>query len=62
MFEALVSPDRRGYMGLDLVRRQGSQVSMRVARGSASWLSSHGRGRKAVRDRLALQGGTGDFP
>ena len=27
-----------------LVRRQGSQVSMRVARGSASWLSSHGRG------------------
>ena len=26
------------------VRRQGSQVSMRVARGSASWLSSHGRG------------------
>ena len=25
-----------------LVRRQGSQVSMRVARGSASWLSSHG--------------------
>ena len=30
-----------------LVRRQGSQVSMRVARGSASWLSSgenpHGR-------------------
>ena len=27
-----------------LVRRQGSQVSMRVSRGSASWLSSHGRG------------------
>ena len=27
-----------------LVRRQGSQVSMRVAWGSASWLSSHGRG------------------
>ena len=27
-----------------LVRRQGSQVSMRVARGSASLLSSHGRG------------------
>ena len=27
-----------------LVWRQGSQVSMRVARGSASWLSSHGRG------------------
>ena len=27
-----------------LARRQGSQVSMRVARGSASWLSSHGRG------------------
>ena len=26
------------------MRRQGSQVSMRVARGSASWLSSHGRG------------------
>ena len=27
-----------------LVRRQGSQVSMRVARASASWLSSRGRG------------------
>ena len=27
-----------------IVRRQGSQVSMRVARRSASWLSSHGRG------------------
>ena len=27
-----------------LVRRQGSQVSMHVARGSVSWLSSHGRG------------------
>ena len=27
-----------------LVRRQGSQVSMLVARGTASWLSSHGRG------------------
>ena len=27
-----------------LVRRQGSQFSMRMARGSASWLSSHGRG------------------
>ena len=27
-----------------LVRRQGSQFSMCVARGSASWLSSHGRG------------------
>ena len=27
-----------------LVRCQGSQVSVRVARGSASWLSSHGRG------------------
>ena len=26
------------------VRRQGSQVSMRMARGSSSWLSSHGRG------------------
>ena len=27
-----------------LVQRQGSQVSMRMARGSASWLLSHGRG------------------
>ena len=26
------------------MRCQGSQVSLRVARGSASWLSSHGRG------------------
>ena len=31
-----------------LMRRQGSQVSMRVARGSASWLSSHGRGASKV--------------
>ena len=30
-------------IGLRGSRRQGSQVSMRVARGSASWLSSHGR-------------------
>ena len=30
-------------LGEPLVRRKGSQVSMRVARGSASWLSSHGR-------------------
>ena len=35
-----------------LVRRQGSQVSLRVARGSASWLSSHGRG---LRPRDALK-------
>ena len=35
-----------------LVRRQGSQVSMRVARGSASWLSSQGRG---LRPRDALK-------
>ena len=34
-----------------LVRRQGSQVSMRVARGRASWLSSHGRGKEKVRTR-----------
>ena len=33
-----------GELREPLVRRQGSQVSMRVARGSASWLSSHGRG------------------
>ena len=36
----------RSFSGEDLreplVRPQGSQVSMRVARGSASWLSSHG--------------------
>ena len=34
----------RGEGSAALVRRQGSQVSTRVARGSASWLSSHGRG------------------
>ena len=37
-----------------LVRRQGSQVSMRVASGSASWLSSHGRG-LGSRDVLILR-------
>ena len=40
-----------------LVRRQGSQVSMRVARGSASLLSSHGRGlgpRDALKDSRGL--------
>ena len=41
-----VAPTREKLVHLrePLVRRQGSQVSMRVARGSASWLSSHGRG------------------
>ena len=38
------------------MRRQGSQVSMRVARGSASWLSSHGRGH---RRRAGLTGPRG---
>ena len=36
-------PGSPGESGL-VSRHQGSQVSMRVARGSASWLSSHGRG------------------
>ena len=40
-----------------LVRRQGSQVSMRVARGSASWLSSHGRGLGPRDALLPSQGG-----
>ena len=31
-----------------LVRRQGSQVSMRMARGSVSFLSSHGRARSLL--------------
>ena len=35
---------RDGDLREPLVRRQGSQDSMRVARGNASWLSSHGRG------------------
>ena len=40
-----ISPEYSlGGLMLKLKRRQGSQVSMRVARGSASWLSSHGRG------------------
>ena len=34
---------RRNGVALIVNRRQGSQVSMRVARGSASWLSSHNR-------------------
>src|SRR5574342_30571 len=33
-----------GEVSEPLVGRQGSRVSMRVARGSASWLPSHGRG------------------
>ena len=33
-----------GEVSESLVGRQGSQVSMRMARGSASLLSSHGRG------------------
>ena len=37
--------------------RQGSQVSMRVARGSASWLSSHGRG-LGPRDALTQRRGS----
>ena len=40
-----------------LVRRQGSQVSMRVARASASWLSSRGRGlgpRDALKKAFSL--------
>ena len=50
-----------------LVRRQGSQVSMRVARGSASLLSSHGRGlgpRDALKDSRSFSGGSGkpSFP
>lgn len=49
-----------------LVRRQGSQVSMRVARGSASWLSSHGRGlgpRDALKkDSRGLSRGGGGKP
>ena len=41
-----------------LVRRQGSQGSKRVARGSASWLSSHGRGLGNTGDA----GGMGSVP
>ena len=37
-------PRRDEELREPLLRRQGSQVSMSVARGSASWLSSHGRG------------------
>ena len=40
-----------------ILQGQGSQVSMRVARGSASWLSSHGRGlgpRDALNGDLSL--------
>ena len=50
-----------------LVRCQGSQVSMRVARGSASLLSSHGRGlgpRDALKDSRSFSGDGGkpSFP
>ena len=52
-----------------LVPRQGSQVSMPVARGSASWLSSHGRGlgpqdafKRDSRDLSRVVAGNPRFP
>ena len=52
-----------------LVRCQGSQVSVRVARGSASWLSSHGRGlgppdalKKDTRGLSGVAAGKPHFP
>ena len=52
-----------------LVRCQGSQVSVRVARGSASWLSSHGRGlgpphalKKDTRGLSGVEAGKPRFP
>ena len=48
-----------GELREPLVWRQGSQVSMRVARGSASWLSSHGRG---LGPRDALKKGSRCLP
>ena len=44
-----------------LVRRQGSQVSMRVARGSTSWHSSHWRGRGSQAPRRAVCGTRGSL-
>ena len=41
-----------GELGEPLMWRQGSQVSMRMARGSVSLLSSHGRG---IRPQDALK-------
>ena len=41
-----------------LMWRQGSQVSMRMARGSVSLLSSHGRG-IGIQDALKAPGGSG---
>ena len=52
-----------------LVRCQGSQVSVHVARGSASWLSSHGRGlgppdalKKDTRGLSGVAAGKPHFP
>ena len=41
-----------GELREPLLWRQGSQVSMRVARGSASLLSSHGCGRRRGQQRM----------
>ena len=38
-----------------LMWRPGSQVSLRMARGSTSWLSSHGRGESPVQVRCMIQ-------
>ena len=50
---------KRCLSGLQMLIKQLSQVSMRVARGSASWLSSHGRG-LGPRDALKKSRRRGD--
>ena len=58
-----------GEVSEPLVRRQGSRVSMRVARGIASLLSSHGRGiwprdvlKKVSRGLSRVESGNPGFP
>ena len=58
-----------GEVSEPLVGRQGSRVSMRVARGSASLLSSHGRGtwprdvlKKVSRGLSRVEAGNPGFP
>ena len=54
--EQPVYPQGEGERVLALESREGTRASRRVEEGL------FGGRRKAVRDRLALQGGTGDFP
>ena len=50
------------HMGDDMVQEPGLVMIFASPRGNPACRGTFGGRRKAVRDRLALQGGTGDFP